>query len=381
MRLKLYLVWFTIIALALIPLWSILWWRFQGDKVANVVIIDKTVITLDGQEHRSFNWMINYYRFVKKDHSLYKIPVDYYGFFPLEPLDSSKFIIKDFEDFSFEKLDTMAHATDIVYTTDTYGVYRNEWYLDTLQTEHSPKVYGGMTSKEVFFLKRMKDLNKLILTEFNTFCSPTPYGVRRDFEDAFGVKWSGWNCRYFDLLDTIRNPELPRWAIHLYKQQHNNEWNFTRSGLVYVHEDSRVFILENETHLVIETPFIHTAPKYMDEYNLPDSIHYPYWVDITFSKETNEVISKFKIYPNEKGDSILSVYNVPKEFPAVIGHKQPYRFYYFGGDFADNPIHDETCYFKGITFFDYFLYNNVINDRTKFFWRFYIPLVTKILKP
>jgi hypothetical protein len=267
----------------------------------------------------------------------------------------------------------------MIYFADNYGVYYNEWYLDSLVSEHSQKIYGGLTENEVYIAQQLKIQNKLIISEFNTFCSPTSENVRNEFEETFNIEWSHWTCRYFDMLDTLKNPELPKWVVRLYKQQHKNEWPFHKSGLVFVHENSTLFVLENETHLNIETPFIHTEEKYREIYNLPDSIHYPFWFDITFSGDSNVVISKYKIYPNQIGDSILNVYGVPKEFPAVIEHLSPYTFYYFAGDFIDNPMPYYTSHFKGITNFDFFLYNSELNNRKKFYWKFYIPLLSKIM--
>lgn len=373
------LVFFFIIILLLIPLWMFLLWYFQKEKPVKILIIDKTVAELPRQEHRGFNWILTYYKFSKSNKQLYNIYEDYFGFFPLEPIEDKEFEIHDFENFNFEELDSIVNNNDLIYFADNYGVYRNEWYLDTLETEHSAKVYGGLTEKEVYLAQQFKKQDKLILSEFNTFCSPTGEYIRKQFEETFDLEWSKWTCRYFDMLDTLKNPELPKWVVRLYKQQHNNQWPFHKSGLVFVHENSTLFILENETHLEIETPFIHTSEKYRKIYNLPDSIHYPFWFDITFSGDSNTVISEYKLYPNNKGDSILEVYGVPKVFPAVIEHLAPYTFYYLAGDYIDNPLHYFTCYFKGISKFNFFLYNTELNNRKKFHWKFYLPLISKIM--
>jgi hypothetical protein len=378
MKKRKFLVILIIIILSLIPFWSWLQWRLQDDKVIRIVIADKTVNMPERNEHRSFNWILTHYRYVKPDHELYSILDDYYGFFPVKPYRKKKFEIHDFEKFSFEKLDTLSWNTDMVYYTDTYGVYRNEWYWDSLETEHSPKIYGGMTPKELYFLTNMKAQNKLILTEFNDIGSPTGYSTRKKFEETFDIKWSGWTGRYFDMLDTIRNPELPRWVIRLYIAQHG-PWKFTRSGLVFVHEDSRLFILENTTHMYLDVPIIHTEKSSQLEYNLPDTVTYPFWIDVTQSGKSNKVIANYQLYPNRKGDSILRAYNVPRSFPCVIEHKKPYIFYYFAGDFADNPVKNNTCYFKGIRTIDYFLFEEGLNNRGRFFYKFYIPLITKIM--
>jgi len=347
-----------------------------------MVTVDKTVPTQFRNEHRSFNWIQTHYKYVRRDnHKLYNNFTDYYGFFPVLPMSSKKYEIHDLDTLNDTRIDSMATALDMLYITDLYGIYYNEWYLDSLETEHSPKIYGGMSNNDWKLIEKMKEKNKLFVTEFNSIADPTPGNLRRKFENTFDVEWSGWTCRYFDLLDTIKNPELPRWVIRLYREQHNGDWPFTRSGIVWVHEDERIAILEKKTDLEIEVPYIITSEYGQDKYGLPDRIHYPYWHDIIFSGPANKVVAYYEIRPNERGDSILRHYGIPAKYPTFIEHDQPdYKFYYFAGDFADNPITLNSAYFKGISRMSRLFYKNaVFNERTKFFWKYYKPLITTII--
>jgi len=370
------------ILIILIPIWSWLWWFFDSTQPMNMLTLDKTVPTDYRNEHRSFNWIQTHYKYVRRDNKeLYSNFEDYYGFFPLKPLEDKKYAIHDLDTLDFSQLDSMADALDMVYYTDQYGVYYNEWYLDTLETEHSPKIYGGMSNNDFILLSKMKDRKKLILTEFNLIASPTPYNVRKKTEKTFGIEWSGWTGRYFDLLDTIKNPELPRWVIRLYTEQHNGDWPFTMSGIVFVHLDERIAILEKKTDLDVEVPFIYTSEYGQKKYKVPGKIHYPYWLDIMYSSQINKVVATYKIKPNDRGDSILKHYGIPSEFPAFIEHdEKDYKFYYFCGDFSDNPITLYSSYFRGISAINRFFYKNTVyNERTKFFWKYYKPIVSKII--
>jgi hypothetical protein len=85
------LILFSVLLLLLIPLWMWMFWFFQKDKEMNIIIIDKTVSDLSCQEHRGFNWILTYFRFVNSGGGLYNIYSDYYGFFPLEPLEKKQF--------------------------------------------------------------------------------------------------------------------------------------------------------------------------------------------------------------------------------------------------------------------------------------------------
>ena len=368
-----------VLLLLMLPLISFLFWVFMPSTELKVLILDKTVLTKRGQEHRSFDWILAHNKYVKPNDKIYRISPDYFGFFPLK---DKKFIIRDLDKYNDQQLDSIANTFDMIYYTDTYGIYRNEWYLDTLQTEHSQKVYGGMTNNEYLLMEKMKQRKKLVINEFNTIGSPTPRSVRNKTEKLFHINWSGWTARFFNSLDTITNPELPRWLVRGYKKQHNNQWPFKRSGIAFVHEDETIFILENITHLDVKVPYIYTTRYGREKFNLPDKVHYPFWFDVTYNTDdSNKIISYFRLQPNLKGDSILNRFNIPKTFPAVIEHTGDYPYYYFTGDFADNPIFYYTCYFRGIEYLDFLFYDkNNLNERNKFFWKFYIPLMTKILK-
>lgn len=340
------------------------------------MIVDKTVLTKDGNEHKSFNWVLKHHKFVKPNGSYYEID-DYRGFFPL---DSQQYYINDLDLYSTQQLDSLSDTLDMVYFTDTYGIYYNEWYRKKDIHEHSEMIYGKTSINDYLLMEKMHQRQKLILAEFNTIASPTSHKIRKKMEEEFGVKWSGWVGRYIHELDTNENKELPRWIIKLYKEQYNNQWPFTKSGIVLVHESEEIVILEKEKDLLHEVPIINTNPYYQDFFGVAEYIRYPFWFDISYLEYSDLVVSTYKIHTNQNGDSILKAHNIPKEFPAVLGDHIVNRFYYFAGDFADNPIPFTAVYSKGIEYIDFFLYNNKdLSDRKKFFWRYYRPLLSKIM--
>ena len=73
-----------------------------------------------GQEHISLDCVLNYHRFSKNGTALYKPGRDYFGFFPGE---GDRYKLKGLERFSPEQLQRLASDADMVYFTDTYGIY------------------------------------------------------------------------------------------------------------------------------------------------------------------------------------------------------------------------------------------------------------------
>jgi len=353
-------------------------WQLKPKKELKIAVIDKTSLTVDGDERRSLNWIIDNNKFCMPNRNLYTISDDYFGFFPKE---NKKFFINDFENLDDVRLNNLADKFDMIYMTDLYGVYSKDWYSDNYRGERSQLIYGGMSRKELSLLNIMKTQKKLILTEFNTIAPPTSRRVRAQFEELFGLKWSGWTGRYFNVLDTTSNKEIPVWVIRDYKDQHNNRWPFKGSGIVLVNNDDRIEILENKKDLKGEIPYIISNEVSRKRFDLPQKIKYSYWFDIMLTKRSNNVVSVFQIFTNSRGDSILQSLNIPNPFPAVIEHyDNDYKFYYFCGDFCDNPVKMILSKFWGITKFRWLMYpSNDLTERESFFWLFYQPLVCSIL--
>ncbi|PLX18883.1 MAG: hypothetical protein C0597_05770 [Marinilabiliales bacterium] len=360
----------------IILLGSWLMWFLKDEKALNVYILDKTVPTFERTEHKSFNWILNHNRFTKPNGDLYDINSDYYGFFPL----NSKTQEFDFKSIRIHEIEDVANSTDMLYYTDTYGVYYNEWYKKgTKDVKHTQKVYGGLNQNDYLLLKEMKERNKLIITEFNLYNAPTNGLIREKVENLFGLKWSGWTGKYFANLDTTSSKKFPRWIVNLYMEQNNNQWPFKNAGIVLIHKFGTIAVLEQETHLSEGIPFIIAKQTAQERFGVPELVHYPQWFDVTFAENPNDVIANFKIHVNSSGDSILRHYNLKPIFPAVIEHRNDYQFYYFGGDFAENGINSKTAFFEG--------YHNLISllsadnnkNTSKFYWRFYEPMMTTIL--
>jgi hypothetical protein len=363
-----------LIVLVLFGSW--LTWFFKPEKTLDVYILDKTVPNMERTEHKAFNWILNHNKYLKSNGDLYNKNEDYYGFFPL----NSKSQEFDFKSVRIHEIEDIASEYDMLYYTDTYGVYYNEWYKKgSDEVKHTQKVYGGLNQNDYLLLKEMKKLNKLIITEFNLYNAPTNGLIREKVETMFGLKWSGWTGKYFPSLSASEDSYFPKWIVNLYKEQNNNEWPFTKAGIVLVHKFGTIAVLEMGTHLTEEIPQIIAKQDAIDRFGVPEQTYYSHWFDITFSKEQNDVLANFKLNVNSQGDSILRNYNIKPIFPAVIEHIGDYQFYYFGGDFAESNIADKTAFFEG--------YHNIMSKLTKdnykntnkFFWKFYVPMLTNIL--
>jgi hypothetical protein len=358
-----------------VPILMWIFWLISPHQKLVMAIVDKTVLDRTGQEHISLNWILNHNKYTKNNKESYEIARDYFGFFPKE---DQKFRLRGLERFSAAQLINLSEDADLAYFTDTYGIYKQEWY----QQKSSGLLYGGLSTQDLEFLKLMKKKNKLIITEFNTIGSPTSPEIRGQFETLFGMKWSGWTARYFNSLDTVINKELPQWMIKNYKVANKSKWPFKKAGVVFVSDKDQVVILEDSTHLSNAMPYILSTTDGQQQFGLPEKMKYPFWFDIVLPNEkSNKIVATFSLSLKSTGIAELKRFGIPPSFPAILHQNSTHpKFYYFSGDFCDNPISLTSSYFKGIEFFKFLFYDTEDPmERTSFFWNFYRPLINNIL--
>ncbi len=366
-----------LILIFLSPVWMWLGWKFSENKKMNILIIDKTVIEQPAQEHVSFCWILKNEKYLKWDGTFYDPQSDYMGFYPFK---NYKYYTNDLSKRNLDQLNLLSDRADMVYFTDCYGIYNNDWFGGDVGLR-STKIYGGMNNSDLELMKQMVSKKKLVISEFNCMGSPTKLKTRNAFEELYRIKWTGWIGRYFDELDTNKNKEIPQWVVESYIQHHNYKWTFSGQGIILVNENGRVEILEERRHLKGSLPIIYTQNINQKKFNLPKELPYPFWFEINQSSRKNNIISVFKLNTNKSGDTILYQNNILKVFPAVIERSQKNsKMYYFAADFADNPIDVNYAKFKKIEVIKNLSVNNKsIIQRESFFYAYYLPLMKKIL--
>lgn len=336
------------------------------------------MLTKEGSEHRSLNWILTHNKFVKPSGSQYDVSDDYYGFFPI---NRPEYVVKDFTVFSNRELDSISSELDFVYYTDAYGIYTNEWVYGRDINERSRLVYGGLSNQGYDLFRSMYQKRNLAISEFNNIASPTSLDLRFKMSRILEIDFTGWTGRFFHSLDTLQNPDIPRWMKRLHLRYFGRPFDYPDiSGIVLIHESERIMVLQNGVDLDHDIPIIETPDSIQKAYGLPEFVRFPYWFDVTFALDSSDIYAQYNIHTNKSGDSILASHGLTNIFPAIIGDSDENLRYYFCGDWCDNPVPFGLSYFKGSEFLRKFFYNNRDQlDRKKFFWEYYIPLITTIM--
>ena len=367
----------TIIILVIIlvlPFVSFVRWYFQEKKPIDIVILDKTVPTLERLKHKSLTWILTNERFVKKDkNNSYSFRKDYYGFSPTRPLKERGSTKKEYH---LSEMIDLPEKVDALYFADTYGIFFNDWFAGVNKSRKSRKIYGGLNNTDYLLINEMKNRNKLIILEYNSFDFPTAAFESYRTQEKLGITCSGWTGCYFEKLDTT-DRDFPVWMTALYRKQYKKPWTFTKPGIVLLTEKN-IVVLEEGTHLMNALPRIVTDSANCIKYGVPPSVAFRNWFDIIDPLQSN-VISNFRFETTALGDTLLAGNMLTKEFPAVIQEPVSQRTYYFSGDFATNKVSYWTSRIKGFDKLKLFLYSDRPDDARRFFWLYYKPLINNIV--
>ncbi len=375
MKRPLLIVIIILVVILAFPVYSVVRWAFQEKKPLNILVLNKTVPTLERDTHRSLFWIFNNERFVdRQKKSNYSYKKDYYGFFPLKPLRERQHKRRDYR---LAELIDLAETYDAVYFADTYGVFFSEWYQTVNRTRRTRKIYGGLNNNDQLLLVEMQKRDKLMILEYNSFDFPTADLEKYKVEEMLGIKSTGWTAKYFESLDTVRNPDFPIWMTGMYRKYYGKPWTFKGKGIVFV-KNREIVVLEDEKHLVNPLPMVKTAEEDIERLGVADCVPFTQWFEVIDSRE-NDIISYFQIHTNAAGDSLLAQNFLSDVFPAVIADPEKHRNYYFAGDFATNDVNYSSSYLSkhGLLKKSYYSENDQ-NDPRRFFWLYYKPLITSI---
>ncbi len=352
-------------------------WLVSPHKDLNIITIDKTSMTEQGQERKSLYWILHYKKYTNFS-SLISLKDSHYGFLPR---DCDNFAIRDLSDLERQEIENLADVNNLMYVLDTYGVYKSDWFKNFNLPARNNLIYGGLNHADFELINAMHSRNKTVVLEFNSIVPPTSSDIRQKIENKYNFDWTGWQGRFVTSLDTS-DTELSQNLIELYKKNHTGSWPFHNSGIVLINKNNDMVVLETGRTLARPSPFIETEKYGRKVYDLPKKIHYPFWFNIVKSDTSNRTVANFKIYPTRTGRCLLDQYGIPSSFPAVIQNTRPPYFYYLAGDFSDNPAKNMiTSHFKGITLFKKSFYGEEnISSRKAFLWKFYYPFISNLLK-
>lgn len=361
-RLKFFSIIFIIATVLFLP---VILWFIKPEFELNVAIIDKTVPNIEYREHEGLVWVLNNEKFINPvSQKPYSYEKDYYGFFPEKN-----------GNFTTINYNSSNVKPDLVYITDTYGVYDSDFRKTNKTGERSELLYGGIDSNEIEAMRKSIYQGSTVIAEFNTFATPTNIDARRELYDLLGIKWSGWIGRYFNNLS--QKKEIPDWAVSNYETLYKKPWNFKGSGIIFVNEDDKIIVLEAKDLLEKGVNFKSTEQG-EQFFSKSIDVKYDYWFDIIETPDISKVLASYNIALSDSAKAVLSENNIPTEFPAVIKQSNSkYISYYFAGDYSDYP---DVPRFYQLSNWSKLMEKIPLPRSDTFFWKAYVPMMKTILE-
>lgn len=359
------IIFLTAVSAGIIPIW---YWNKLPSKPLNVWILDKTVPVPDYREHKGLMWVLNHNKIVwDKTGRSFRYDTDFYGFFPV-----------DENTYDIRNIPSKDENPDLIYITDTYGVYNDDYLMRNVKGTRSGLIYGGLQTNEMNILKKNLHDRNTIIAEFNVAASPTNKENREELENIFGLRWKGWKGRYF--RDLKKDLEVPVWMSDNYEKQYGKPWKFTGPGFALVSDDDKIIVLENNRHIGKNNLLLTYDKEGQEEFGIKEDIPYYYWFEFLEKSDDTEQIAHYTLDLTEEGKKELDKVGLQPVFPAILRYKNSqYNSYYFAGDFADMQRIGNTWNYYGL---DWIRRNTIVDskgDSDYFFWKAYAPMMKKII--
>jgi len=375
-----------------------LYWVMAPELPFKIAVVDKTVPFPDRREHKGLFWILIQNKFVDPDkpqaERFFDYKTDYSGFFPNDfssQATPSKTLVKSEDDWkrfhgAGSDVTTVTLADrDLVYFTDTYGVYAADYTqfpYETASTIHSPQIYGGLTAEEMTNTEQFAQRGKTIIAEFNTFASPTPPDVRARFETLLGAKWTGWIGRYF--VDFRDEKDVPHWLYTLYEKQYKKKWDVTGSGYMLCRNESEEFFILHDGTEVNPTGMEFVPQRAYTDNDVMQGVKpctFRYWFDVVTAAPDTEVLAQYQFNLTDTGRKVLAAHGLTPVFPAICRRKGAGNCYYIAGEMIDfnrsmGPPDSRLSLYVNRSFFAHAQASN----ESFFFWHTAYPLESNILR-
>ena len=264
-----------------------------------------------------------------------------------------------------------------------FGAGSGRLCIDVLrELDHCGQIYGGLHEEDLLFLDHMMKRDRLVITEFSFMGPPTHKDLQKKAEQLMGLEWQGWTGKFFHTFDPAQERSVPPWVPILYKNQNGNPWPRQHQGIIFVHEDETLVVLEYPTHINTPYPLVMTDRQQRRKFGVSNRIPYPGWFDVTLANcDDKTVLSWFELNLTPEGRVLMQSHGIPTRFPAVIKQKHTNRMYYFAGDFGYSPLKHRFVKFKGSRFAELF-FSDLTDptDKNGFFYTYYLPLMNNIIR-
>lgn len=357
----------------------VVWWALTPSTDLRIRVVDKTVPHPTYREHGALMWALNHFKAIPPGYQRpWLAPRDYVGYTPPregEPPNAG---------IGTPLTDDHLKTIDLLFVADAYGVYKGDYEkADDVFThlDFSGKIWGGFSQAEAEVISRFAATpHRHFVAEFNTLGSPTTGNARTILSDVLNVKWTGWTGRF--LYDMNDFTEVPHWAPRLYRRMTGKEWDYDGPGVLFVHEDQRIFVLRMGTELLELGPTIKKVNSVSPLLEgVADNVPFLFWFDVVEPRGGASVLSEFQLRVSAEGRKVLQGFGLSENWPAIVKGGEGALRLYLAGDFSDNELTRGPYWISWWTRLAMMgASGDSVLDGRKFFFELYVPLIGNILE-
>ncbi|MFJ5624628.1 hypothetical protein ACIQD3_18295 [Peribacillus loiseleuriae] len=346
------------------------WWFITPSKDLDIVVLNKTfpveknasgeMIKLDYSKQRGLYWLMGYLGIKNPEtNKSYNFSKDYYGNF----LVGGEFVNKP--------LQKLTNVPDVIFLSDMYGTGKSKI------NGEEPEGVSGLTKDEIGLISTYYAKGTTVIGEYNIAGDPTKPSVSKELEEIFGVNFTGLAGKFFS--DLSSSADVPNWIRGIYEQQYGKKWNLTGGGIV-IAGNNRIVVLQRDIGFTGKSIQIAMTEDNVNHYGT-ETVDYYNWFEIVKPSEEATVLAWFNLNLTEEGKNQLMPFGLDSQFPAIIANQSTNQHsYYLAGDFTDYRGPDKIKQFWGAaTLYKYFSVNSE-GDLSYFYWHFYVPFMSKLLK-
>ena len=348
---------------------SFIGWIVKPAKKMNIAVLDTTVPATDGQgvnqtdryyrKHSGFFWLLNQQKYVKSNGKKYNYKKDYFG----------PQINENGEYTGENQLADFDKVPDFLYLADVYGseLYDNK--------------YSGLSSKDMNIVSLTYSTGGTVVAETELLGSTTDETVCNEIKSMFGFTTTSWSGRY--VVDLNDFSDVPKWAPSTYENQYGVKWQFSGPGLILASSEGGIIVLEEKTDFKSKNLVsISISDEFKKEFSGSKKSNFYNWFELVEAENGTDTIANFKINVNATGMEKIKEISSTNKFAAIIRKRSNNNgdTYYFAGDFNDCTSDSRIYRFLAADKFFKALSFDKEGDLNQFYWKFYNPLMKKILK-
>lgn len=345
-------------------------WLAAPSKDLDIVVLNKTfpveakasgnVKQLDYSKQRGLFWLMDHLKMRKPETGkAYGFRTDYYGNF----MSGGKLVNKP-----LQKLDRIP---DAIFISDTYGTGNSR--AEGVEAAG----ISGLTKEEVGFIATSYAKGATVIGEYNIAGDPTSPSVSKELQSIFGVAFTGLAGKFFS--DLTSTADVPNWIRATYEQQYGKKWSLSGAGIV-IAGNSRIVVLQRDAGFTGSSVQLSMDEEHQGDYGA-QKVDFYNWFEIVEPAEDASVIAWYKLNLTDEGQNQLKPFGLDGRFPAIVSHSAGgKRAFYLAGDFTDYRGPSKINSFIGApTLYRYFSVKSE-GDLSYFYWHFYVPFMSKVLK-